>query len=149
MRRGMFALLAFLVASTSFVNLLILGSSLYSSYLNTTAKIADAEEAFYRVRNFEQSFVLSAVKGGGELERWYSYWKPTYGYWSGECVQVDEPFDVFISRVLKKYGNKIFLEAYGTHESCLYLPVDYKGFKTYALIRSPLCINTTSPFSSC
>ena len=146
----MFSILSFFLIAGIFANLYTIHSEFWRSYLNTSSKVLDGEEVFYRARNFESSFILSAVEGN--LIEWYDYWRPVYGYYDelkGKCVQVDEEFNEFVQEIVKIYEKKIVMEAYQNHSSCLFFPVNSKGFKTLGILKSPLCINKSSPLSSC
>ncbi len=148
MRRGVFTSLIFLVVSTTVVNILSYYFMLEDTRLNYESRILDAEEAFYRARNFETSFRIAAASGS--LDEWYSYWKPVYGIRGvmGDCIQVNESFEDFTRQVMRRAGDRIFVEAFRGEPSCIFLNVSYKGFKTIGAIVSPLCINVSSPLSS-
>ena len=151
MRRGVFAITSFLLFSLAFINLYALYAIFLESYLNTTSQILDGEETFFKARNFETSFVFSALEGKSKLLEWYNYWKPVYGYYDElrGCVQVNESFEEFIDEIMRFYNETIFIEAYKQKSSCIAKEINYKGFKTTGMIRSPLCINVSSPLSSC
>jgi len=147
MRRGMFAMTAFLLASLTLINLFSLHTGILENHLNTTSKILDGEETFYRARNFESSFIFAVLSG--KTDTWYDYWKPTYGYFSGmQCKQVNMSFQDFLNEILHDRGDYITIDPYLGAQTCVVKEIDYKGFKTMGIIRSTLWIDKHSPLSS-
>ena len=144
MRRGVFAMTLFLLFSTSLVNLILIHNELIEKSLNQTSEIMKAEEVFYMSKDFEISFVKSALRGYSQIETWSSHWNITYGFVSpsgDECIQASEPFSSFIRKVVRYEKNGVFLDAYGPYRSCITTTFELEGFKTRGVITSPLWIN--------
>jgi hypothetical protein len=155
MRRGVFAIAWYLLLSTTLVDLYLIYNGLIFSELSTQGTLMDAEEAFYAARNFEFDFRSALKKGttGEFLEYWGSRGNLTYGYLSEfpekSCEQANATFDEFLnSTVLKRDGLLIFSPV-GARRSCVALEIDLHRFKTYGIVVSTVCVNTSSPLFLC
>ncbi len=147
MRRGMFNLILFMLMASTTVSLYSLHRQLVFQELRNQAMYLDAEELFYKARNFEWDFHTSVHSKQDVLSwrrRWNSEQAPIiYGYFSQqgmECVQVDEPFEQFVNQVFRAENQTVFMESYGAYRSCIILPLEKGGFKTFGVLKSPICV---------
>ncbi|MBR9681787.1 MAG: hypothetical protein GOV00_03235 [Candidatus Altiarchaeota archaeon] len=145
MCRGMFNMILFLLMASTTINLYAIHATLINQELESQATYLDAEELFYIARNFESDFFQTSTSTE-KIVAWYSVWSsqqpPIYGYFShttSTCVQVEESFEVFVNRVFRFENKSMFMEAYGEKESCIFLSLEKGGFKTFGVLKSPIC----------
>ncbi len=144
MRRGVFALTLFLLLSTALVNLYAAYLSLVRASLSYQGQMMDADESFYLARNFEFD-ARRMIATGGNLSHWRSKGNLSFGSAYDSCVQTGLSWDEFRNRTFR--GGHFL--ALGFAPACVTLEVDYKNFKTLGVLKSPLCINTSSRLLSC
>ena len=138
-------MMLFMMMATTIVSLASVQSQIMSDELLGQATYLDALELFYRARNFEQGF-LATDPTPEAIQTWFDSQRPapTYGYlsrWTSECIQVNESFADFTSKVFRFENGRAFMEAYGDQEACIFLPLEKGGFKTLGVLASPLCIS--------
>lgn len=141
-------MMLFLLMALTTINLYSIHETLISQDLKGQSTYLIAEELFYTARNFETDF-QKTVTSPETLIIWYNNWStyqqpPTFGYFSQqllECIQVEENFNQFASRVFRFKNNSAFMEDYMAQESCIFLPLEKGGFKTFGVLLSPICTN--------
>jgi len=155
MRRGVFAITWFLLLSTTLVDLYVMHEKLIFSEIRSQGILMDAEEAFYRARNFEIDFKKS-LAAGREAE-FFNYWSSigtlSFGYFvefpEKGCEQVALPFIEFLNSSILKRENLLIFSPIGTRRTCIALEINHQNFKTYGVVVSTLCVNTSSPLFLC
>ncbi|MBR9681001.1 MAG: hypothetical protein GOU98_04230 [Candidatus Altiarchaeota archaeon] len=150
MRRGVFALTWFLLVSLTLISLYATKATLLNLELKKQSELMDAEELFYQARNFEFDF-FKAVSNHN-LDEFYNYWDTqgdlNYGYFDYSnllCEQVSFSFTEFINNQKIQEDSVIFFE----NSLCVTLSLEDSGFKTFGVVVSPICINTSSQYFSC
>ena len=151
MCRGVFAMTWFLLLGTSLINLYAAYSHMIDIELEGQGTLMDAEEAFYGARNFEFEFMRAVAEN--ELERFHERWPGLiYGYFQEfpekECIQTQETFSEFMSRALSR-SEPVLFSPIGGKQTCLTHETNYGKFKTRGVIKSTVCINTSSPLFLC
>ena len=145
MRRGVFALTWFLLLSTALSNLYVAAREIQEQFIKLQGTLMDADEAFYLARNFEWDVKQQLSEGKLNLSYWYSRGNVSYGVAGTSCVQVDAPLEVFINKTFKD-GH---FQGYGFAPACITFEVHYKTFKTLGVLKSPKCLNASSPLLFC
>jgi len=153
MCRGVFAITWFLLLGMTLTNMYLAYSTLLSSELKNQGERMDAEEAFYMARNFEFDFKRAVAQG--DTQEFYDYWSSqgnlVYGIFhefpEKHCEQADMSFKGFLSQTLSK--NPLLFSPIGQEQTCVVLDVQYGKFKTLGVIKSTVCINTSSRLFLC
>ena len=153
MCRGVFAITWFLLLGITLTNMYLAYAKLLSSELKNQGDLMDAEEAFYKARNFEFDFKRAVASG--ETKEFYDYWSSqgslVYGSFQEfpekHCKQTDDSFELFLSKTLSE--NPLLFSPIGQEQACVTLAVEYGKFKTFGIIKSTVCINTSSRLFLC
>jgi hypothetical protein len=113
--------------------------SLVSRSVSIQSKLIDADEAFYKARNFEWDFANTH-----NIEYWKTKGNLSYGVaLSSKCEQISLPFKKFLEK------SKNLSSGIGFGPSCVTLEIEYKNFKTFGVLKSPVCVNLSLPSLSC
>ena len=155
MCRGVFAMTWFFLLASTLVNVYLMYSGLMSSETENQGTLMDAEEAFYMARNFEYDFKRALSEG--ELRQFHEYWSSkgtlTHGYFQEfpekECIQSSQPFEEFVDTATLEQGGALVFSPTAAGQTCVTLAVDYGKFKTLGVIKSTVCVNTSSPLFLC
>jgi hypothetical protein len=145
----------FMLLSSTLVDLYLMHNCLVFSEIASQGVLMDAEEAFYKARNFEHDFKRAVAWNTTDefLEYWSSVGELTYGVFSEfpekGCKQTDSSFIAFLDSTVLRRHNIIIFSPMGFDESCITLEVEHQGFKTYGVVVSTVCINTSSPLLLC
>ena len=155
MSRGVFALTWFFLLSMTLIDLYAIHNTLVFSEITNQGTLMTVEELFYLGRNFEYSFKEAISLG--DTDSFLDYWAPRGNISFGilvefpkkHCVQTNFTFSEFLRLALIEHGNIILFSPIGVQQSCISLEVSNDGFKTYGVISSLTCINTSSSWFSC
>ena len=155
MCRGVFAITWYLLLSATLVDLYLIHNQLIFSELSTQGTLIDAEEAFYKARNFEFDFKKSLKEKDFQdfVEYWSSQGNFTYGYFlefpEKTCEQINITFAEFLDLTVLERENLLIFSPIGARRTCVALEIDLHRFKTYGAVVSTVCVNTSSPLLLC